>query len=476
MKSYKPLEEVLYKVGNIENTLRVLSQSQLNVEDKVEQMGFLEEIRHEIISHNLVKELLVKAGAFDSEKSSDNWLLKFIERMHESSSAISIDLVRSLSKAKIECQSLWRLSKSEASNLEKLKRHFADLIKLIREVASIKSQHLKCLKYDALLADYDFDITEKSIKKIFPRVGKFFSENINKVIEKQKKDKVVNIRKVATRKQIELGMLCLQQIGSTLCHTPYYYDPIDYKEFNFCYGLFLLLRNSGYEIYQKYLAQNSITNFVARHVVYETQGLFMERMIGTSREFIEFIQPYIREKFTIRGKRSTKVSSVENLYLIFNRVDLSSSLKNADEFSLLAHIMLRTRLEQNMINGTLEVEDLHDAWLEGMKHYKIPVEAENELDTCFQDEYWTSGIIGYFPIKGMALITATQIFSFIKKNHYEILSPIIKGNFSLLINWLYQNIYNTRCGSFDLLKKVTGKWLDAECCTSYLSEKYDLSQ
>ncbi|MCP9261503.1 Zn-dependent carboxypeptidase [Dirofilaria immitis] len=85
----------------------------------------------------------------------------------------------------------------------------------------------------------------------------------------------------------------------------------------------------------------------------------------------------------------------------YDPIDYNESDFCYDEFTLLAHIMLRTRLEQNMINGTLEVENLHDAWLEGMKHYKIPVKAENELDTCFQDEYWASGIIGYFPIKRM---------------------------------------------------------------------------
>ncbi len=121
MKYCKFLEEVLYRVGNIENTLKVLSQSQLNVEDKIEQMGLLEEIRHEIISHGIIKELLIKAGAFDSEKSANNWQLKLVERMHKNSGAISIDLVRSLSKAKVECQSLWRLSRYETGNLGKLK-------------------------------------------------------------------------------------------------------------------------------------------------------------------------------------------------------------------------------------------------------------------------------------------------------------------------------------------------------------------
>ena len=175
----------------------------------------------------------------------------------------------------------------------------------------------------------------------------------------------------------------------------------------------------------------------------------------------------------MKGKASAKAMEIKNLHSIFNRVDLSS-FKNADEFSLLAHVMLRTKLEQDLINGTLEVKDLHDKWLEGARHYKIPIEAENEFDTYFQDEYWASGIIGYFPIKIIALIAAVQIFSFIKKDHNECLDAIKKGDFSLLLSWLSQNVY--KYSFSELLKKVTGKTLDVEGFINYMSEKHCLSQ
>ncbi|WFW29619.1 MAG: carboxypeptidase [Wolbachia endosymbiont of Menacanthus eurysternus] len=472
MKPHKFLEEILYKLKSIERIIEILNQSQLNVEDKVEQISLLEEIKHDIISHNTIQELLVKTNTLNNKKTISNRQLRLIEKMHKSSSAIPIELIKSLSRTKIECQNLWKLSQFEISSLKKLKKRFADLIKLIREIVSIKSQQLKCSQYDSLLSEYDLDITEKSIKEIFPKIGKFFCENINKILEKQKKDKTYNIQKVTTQKQIELGSFCLQKMGITLYHTSYYH-PIDYDESNFCRSLFLLLRNSGYEIYQKHLMQTTIKNHrIVDHIIYEAQGLLMERVIGTSKEFIEFIQPHINEKFAIKGK----FSSAENLYLIFNKINLSSFLKGADELSLLAHIMLRTRLEQNIINNTLEVKDLHDAWLEGMKHYEIPVKAKNELDTYFQDKYWASGIIGYFPIKVIALITAIQIFSFIKNDHYEFLNAMMEGDFSKLINWLSKNICNTKYSFLDLLKKITGKNLNVECCINYLSEKYNLSR
>ncbi|WCR53098.1 MAG: Thermostable carboxypeptidase 1 [Wolbachia endosymbiont of Ctenocephalides orientis wCori] len=474
MKSYKFLEGVLHKIKNIENTLKVLNTSRLNIRDKIEQISLLEEIRHEIISHDLIKESLPKA--FNEKKNKNDQTLKLVERMHKSSSIISVDLVKSFSEAKIECKNLWELSKSDISNLDELKERFTELVKLIREVASIKYQKLKCSKYDSLLAEYDSDIREKDIKEIFPKVGKFFSENISKIIEKQKKNKVINLQKVAIEKQIELGSIYSQQIGINLDEIhDYMNSSIKYNESNFCQGLFSLLRHSGYTAYQNYQAQSSINSQISGCIMHETQGLFMEKIIGRSQEFVEFIQPHIKEKFSTKSKINIKAIEVENLYSLFNKVDLSS-FKNAGEFSLLAHVMLRTKLEQDLINGTLEVKDLHDAWLQGAKHYKIPIKAKNELDTYFQDEYWASGIIGYFPIKIIALIAAVQIFSLIKKDHSEFFNAIKKGDFSLLLGWLSQNVYNVEYSFSELLKKVTGKTLDVEGFISYVSEKNCLSQ
>ncbi|HJD67413.1 MAG TPA: carboxypeptidase, partial [Rickettsia endosymbiont of Bembidion lapponicum] len=76
----------------------------------------------------------------------------------------------------------------------------------------------------------------------------------------------------------------------------------------------------------------------------------------------------------------------------------------------------------------------------------------------------------------IALIAAVQFFSFIKKNHYEFLDSIVKGDFSLLIDWFSKNVYSANYGFLEQLKKVTGRDLDIECYTSYLSEKYNLSQ
>ncbi len=454
MNAYKFLEEVLYKINSIERTIKILNRNKLSIEDKIEQVALLEEIKHEIITHDLVKESLMVVP-----NKKNDWQLELMEKMYRSSSALPLDLVKSLSRTRIECSELLQLSRSEASNLKKLKKHFVELIKLVRDSATIKAQHMKCSKYDAMLVD---GITEKDIKEIFPKIGSFFSKNIDKIIEKQSKKKMANLKNLTVEKQVALGLVCLQHIG--LSDDEVHNLSIDYDESNFCYSLSSLLKCSSDVIYKK----QSLKNLATTEIVREIQELFMEKVLGTSIEFTEFIQLHMQDKVQVRS------NNIKNLYSLFNKVNLSPWLKKADGFTLLAHVMLRTKLEKDMIDGTLEIKDLQDAWLEGMKHYKVPVKAKNELDTYFQDEYWINGVIGYFPVKIIALISATQIFSFIKENYYEYLDGIKQGNFSLLINWFTKNIYNTKHNIPGVLKKVTGESLDIECYTKFLTEKYDL--
>ncbi|MBV0899821.1 MAG: carboxypeptidase [Wolbachia endosymbiont of Fragariocoptes setiger] len=468
MKSYEFLKKVSNQVRGIENILNLLNRSNLNIDDKGDQMGLLEEIKYEIISHNLVKESL--ADVLKKKSSVSPFHLRQIEKINKDYNAISLDLIKALSKAKIKCFNLWRISNCETNNLKRLKESFHELIKLTREIATAKSQKFKCSKYHSML---EVNITEEDIRRVFPQIGVFFNKNIDKIIEKQNKRKVINAQSISVEKQMKLGSVYLNCVGINMDEVNEYCNnldsPLSYNESNFCEGLFSLLRCSSDIMIKK---QN---NFPVTPLINEMHGLFFERIIGTSKEFIEFIHTHSKEKFAMKGRGKAKFNDVENLCLLFNTVNLSSSLKTADEFTMLAHVMLRTKLEQDLIEGELEVDNLHEAWLEGMKHYKIPIRTRNEFETYFQDEYWVNGIIGYFPTKIIGIIIAVQIFLLIKKNHAEFLSAVAKGDFNLLINWLHENLYTSKSDISKILEETTGKNLDVECYTNYLFEKYDLS-
>ena len=70
---------------------------------------------------------------------------------------------------------------------------------------------------------------------------------------------------------------------------------------------------------------------------------------------------------------------------------------NADEATYNLHIILRYKLEKQLIEGSLKVEDLSKEWnklFEKLFSLKI----DNESDGCLQDIHWSSGSFGYFQL------------------------------------------------------------------------------
>ncbi|WP_333023268.1 gluzincin family metallopeptidase [Wolbachia endosymbiont of Pentidionis agamae] len=469
MKSYKFLQQVFGRIRIIDNTLVTLSKSQLNVNDKVEQIDLMQDMKYEIISHDLVKESL--SDVLSKKENLNDWQLKniqLINKIYEEINILPIDLVKALSKARIEGKELWNLAYYD-NNFKNLINPLSNVISLVREVASIKSKNFGYSMYDAVLEDYDSSIKEEDINDVCAIVGKFFHENNYLITEKQNKS--TDTKGIFHSINTALNNTVLRRIKIKKTERV-----SDYHCFSSCSTQFIsnlnlsdLLYSSGSIIYKKGLQKkwiNQPIGDVSGYVMYETQGLLMEKIIGKSMEFCEYIQPIVFKHSDI---------SVNDLYCELNKINQSVLLKESDEFTSLAHIMIRYALEKEIIYNKLQVTDLRDAWMEGMKYYNISTKNIKDNEAYFQDHYWISGILGYFPLKLIAGIAAVQIFNFIKNNYSNAINNISKGNFDLLIKLLSENIYShgAKYNSLELLKRMTNKEnLDIECYTNYLLQKY----
>lgn len=116
------------------------------------------------------------------------------------------------------------------------------------------------------------NITEEDIRRVFPQIGVFFNKNIDKIIEKQNKRKVINAQSISVEKQMKLGSVYLNCVGINMNEVNEYCNnldsPLSYNESNFCEGLFSLLRCSSGIMIKK---QN---NFPVTPLINEMHGLF----------------------------------------------------------------------------------------------------------------------------------------------------------------------------------------------------------
>ena len=204
--------------------------------------------------------------------------------------------------------------------------------------------------------------------------------------------------------------------------------------------------------------------------MHESQALLIEMIIGRTPEFFEFLSPRLEGVF--HGMNAPALAP-ENLFNLKTTVKQGVDRKKADEVTYFHHVVLRYRLERDLIEGDLSVDDLPEAWVEGI-HNALGVYPESHLAGCLQDVHWFVGKFGYFPSYALGHMIAAQLFNTMKKEIPHLRKNIAEGEFAEIQAWLQQNIYSK--GRLmpikELLKQATGKELKAKYLERHLRSRY----
>ncbi len=134
---------------------------------------------------------------------------------------------------------------------------------------------------------------------------------------------------------------------------------------------------------------------------------------------------------------------------------------------------MRTRLERQLIAGTLKVKDLPDAWNAEVKKF-TGKEPQTHAQGCLQDVHWFVGKFGYYPAYVMGHMMAAQINATMKRDIQNLPELIRQGQFAPMRTWLNEKIHaKGRLQRTDqLLEDVTGSKLRVEPLLHHLEERY----
>ncbi|MDB1135026.1 carboxypeptidase [Candidatus Anaplasma sp. TIGMIC] len=487
MKHYKFLEQVFVRVRNISDVINELCHGKLGTVDCMDKVCTLQEIRQEIIDSEVVEEAI--GIALGNKGQLGDWEvanLHCISRMHKNLKRIPADVQNALTVAKLHCKSSWVSFRDGGESAKGVVKHLADVVKLSSEIASVKAGDIGVgNKYDIMLKLYDGDMDTKRVDEIFTDIGAFFRQFFGEVLEKQGSNKAHAVKPIPCDRQVAFHESLASSIYAGVASTDaqgeerrclvdgldadfnVHYDEVGYKT-----GLKGSLEQIGRALYgvnlPKKWKEQPVGGF-AGSIMYEAQGFLMSCHLLHDERFLTFILPALKKLFSLRGK-SADLAGIRS-YLTEVKHDFL--LEKSDEVSSLAHIMLRYALEKELVNGDLAVDDLSDAWMQGMQYYfgKAP---DDEREGFLQDDYWVSGVFGYLPSKVLGAIAATQIFASIKGHKVDVLCNVEKGNFSDLISWLSRYIYSHggRYSSTMILKKITGRRLDSEAYKNHLVSRY----
>lgn len=203
--------------------------------------------------------------------------------------------------------------------------------------------------------------------------------------------------------------------------------------------------------------------------VHESQSRMWENLVGRSLPFWEFFYPRLQELFPSQlGNISLPV-----FYAGINHVQPSLIRVEADEATYNLHIMLRLELEIALIEGSLAVKDLPEAWNARMQEY-LGLTPPNDAQGVLQDIHWSIGLIGYFPTYALGNLISVQLWEVIQRDIPDLDDQMRRGEFGALLGWLVENIHRhgAKFEPQELVERVTGSTIDPAPYIRYLGDKF----
>jgi carboxypeptidase Taq len=494
MKTYKALEKQFRRIGAVNGALAMLGWDQSTMmpeggaRARAEQMATLSVLRHEWITDRRLGDQLALAA--EEADRLDDWQranLREMQRQWRHATALTPKLVEARSKATMACEMVWRKARRD-DDFKPFARAFRPVLELTREVAAAKSAAFGLGPYDSLLDEYEPGGRSAAIDRLFADLAGFLPDFIDRALARQdKKPAPLPLQgPFSIETQREVGLKFMKALGfdfnrgrlDVSAHPFTGGVPDDvrittrYAEDDFTKALMGVLHETGHALYELGLPKawrDQPVGEARGMVLHESQSLLVEMQVCRGPEFLQFAAPLLRKAFGGQGDAWSEV----NLQRIYARVKPDLIRVDADEVTYPAHVMLRYRLEQAMLNDDLTIDDLPGAWNDGMQTL-LGVDVPDFARGCMQDIHWAVGSIGYFPTYTLGALSAAQLFAAAKAQDAAILPGIARGDFKPLLRWLRGNVHakGALLTTDDVLRQATGKPLSAAAFKAHLKARY----
>jgi carboxypeptidase Taq len=205
--------------------------------------------------------------------------------------------------------------------------------------------------------------------------------------------------------------------------------------------------------------------------LHESQSRLWENVVGRSLPFWRWFYPRVQQAFPA----SLEDVPLEAFHRAVNRVRRTLIRVDADETTYGLHIILRFKLEQELLSGRLAVADLPDAWNAGMSEL-LGLDVPDDAAGVLQDVHWSDASFGYFPTYQLGNVLSVQIWEKAREAIPDIEEQMERGEFSAVHDWLRENLYSLgrKFTPSETIERVVGGPIDPGPYLRYLRDKQDL--
>lgn len=491
MQAYKKLEErfsdytALKSIDALLNWDASVMMPEQGVAQRARQAAVLGVKMHTILTDADTGQWIQKA----QDEKLDAWQaanLNIMQRLHAHATALTPDMVAKRKKQESKTEMVWRAARA-ADDFSMVKPELEALLAIVRETAEMKSQKLGLSPYDALLDSFAPDMRAAEVDAIFDDLAAFLPGVLEETLRVQKRPIPVSgpfpadaqeklsheVAKIIgfdfSRGRLDISTHPFSSgIGNDVRITT------RYNENNLLGAMRATMHEAGHAFFDQNTPKEwqhqpvGISNNMGM-AIHESQSLSLDMQLGCSIEFFELIAPCVQKAFGGSGP----AWSAENLQRMATEVSRGLIRVEADEVSYPLHVILRYRLERQLVSGDLKIGDLPAAWNDGMQKL-VGITPPNDAQGCMQDIHWYTGYYGYFPSYALGALLAAQLVDKMQKDIPDVFARVQKGDIASFNGWLRKNVHEQGClySPAALVEKATGSKMSPVFLKRHLSRRY----
>lgn len=402
-------------------------------------------------------------------------------------------LLRRRTELKTVAQAAWVQARAD-SDFSGFEPYLAETVELSRQMAEAIGYDGH--PYDALVAAFEPGETVASLDRLFATLRAGLGPLVRKISEAPPPRIEILARDYPEDRQRKFGLKIAERFGYDLSRGRL--DPTvhpfevsftrndvrittRYDRHNIVSALQGIMHEAGHGLYEQgidptYTRTPLATDLRGLYAVggtsfgaHESQSRLWENRVGRSRRFWELCYPDFQATFL----EALADVPMEDFYRAFNNVKPGLIRTEADELTYDFHIMLRVDIERALIDGSLAVRDLPDAWGAAMQR-DLGVKVPDDRRGVLQDVHWSSGSLGSFCSYTIGNVMSAQLFETALAKDANIATGLKNGDYAPLRSWLTEAVYRhgRRFTRDELLMRATGRTLDPLPYIATLQAKY----
>jgi len=365
---------------------------------------------------------------------------------------------------------------------------YSSFLPALRENIDLCKRYVECFDpadepYDILLDDFERDLKTAEVRRIFdyvkehqgPLISEFagspeptsgpFPRDLQEQFEREVIGKFGWDERAWRLDPTVHPFASGTAIDDIRLTTRYFDDNLD--------GLFGTMHEFGHGLYEHQVGRELERTPLARGVslgMHESQSRMWENLVGRSLPFWRYWFPRLQALYP----HAFEGYDADRWYAEVNTVEPSLIRVESDEVTYNFHIILRFELEQELINGTIDLAKLPDEWNSRMWDY-LGIEVPDDTHGVLQDVHWSGGSLGYFSTYALGNLISAQIWERVTADIPDVYDAIEQGEFAPLRDWLGQHLHRhgRKFTPGETLERVVGtRQIDPEPYVQYLREKF----